>query len=273
MFIRESRVRRLVLSLPGRLRPKTVFYDRRQRSQNAVLAGWRIATSSDNVDRVWAALLRFGAPIEAMGVTRDDLTRPLGLPPRRLDVLTKISGVTFEDARADRLVQSLGALQVPFSVARRRPPTNAPSVGWRIAPIWKRSASLIWIALTDARCIGTFHCGSPGRAPHVPGHPRSQASAYNASGSRSRISPLLPLSTMGRSARRGGALANDPPAAAVALIRSAFSQAVGNPSLHPRLNEITPIDGSRSVTARWMPNSLHAQPEPLTQKFSCMTGT
>ena len=36
MFIQESRPRRLILSLAGRLGPKTVFYDRRQRGQNAV---------------------------------------------------------------------------------------------------------------------------------------------------------------------------------------------------------------------------------------------
>ncbi len=36
MFIQESRPRRLILSLAGRLTPKTVFYDRRQRGQNAV---------------------------------------------------------------------------------------------------------------------------------------------------------------------------------------------------------------------------------------------
>ena len=36
MFIQESRLRRLALSLPSRLTPQTVFYDRRQRSQNAV---------------------------------------------------------------------------------------------------------------------------------------------------------------------------------------------------------------------------------------------
>jgi hypothetical protein len=92
-----------------------------------------IDTSSDNVDRVWASLLRFGAPIEAMGVTRDHLTRPgvviqIGLPPRRIDVLTEISGVTFEDAWADRLVQSVGALEVPF-LGRAALTANKRAVG------------------------------------------------------------------------------------------------------------------------------------------------
>ena len=47
MFIQESRRRRLVLSLPGRLGPKTVFYNCRQRGQNAV---------QDLLDRLRTAL-------------------------------------------------------------------------------------------------------------------------------------------------------------------------------------------------------------------------
>ncbi len=36
MFIRESRLRRLILSLPGRLRPKPLFYDPSPKGPNAV---------------------------------------------------------------------------------------------------------------------------------------------------------------------------------------------------------------------------------------------
>jgi hypothetical protein len=78
-----------------------------------------IATDDDNVERVWSALGRFGAPLEAMGVSRDDLRRQdqvvqIGLPPRRIDLLTSISGVAFQDAWHTRVVHGVEGLAVPF---------------------------------------------------------------------------------------------------------------------------------------------------------------
>lgn len=57
-----------------------------------------IAVDGDNANRVYEALARFGAPVAAMGLSRDDFLQPdqviqVGLPPRRIDVLTSISGV------------------------------------------------------------------------------------------------------------------------------------------------------------------------------------
>jgi hypothetical protein len=78
-----------------------------------------IAADPDNADRVLSALLRFGAPVAAMGITRDDFLRvdqvvQIGLPPRRIDVLTSISGVGFEDAWASRVSHDVAGLRVPF---------------------------------------------------------------------------------------------------------------------------------------------------------------
>jgi len=63
-----------------------------------------VRPTEDNAARVYAALLDFGAPLEAHGVRRADFANPgtvyqLGLPPRRIDVLTLISGVSFDEAR------------------------------------------------------------------------------------------------------------------------------------------------------------------------------
>jgi hypothetical protein len=60
-----------------------------------------------NAERVFAALKRFGAPLAAGHVTAQDFARPgsvyqIGLPPRRIDIFTEISGVTFEEAWASR---------------------------------------------------------------------------------------------------------------------------------------------------------------------------
>lgn len=78
-----------------------------------------IAADQGNADRVFDALLVFGAPMGAMGVTRDDFTRTdqviqIGLPPRRIDILTAISGVGFEEAWPDRVAHDVEGLAVPF---------------------------------------------------------------------------------------------------------------------------------------------------------------
>ncbi len=78
-----------------------------------------IATDAANVALVWAALLRFGAPMASVNVSQDDLRRPdqvvqIGVPPRRIDILTSISGVGFEEAWSGRVSHGVGGLTVPF---------------------------------------------------------------------------------------------------------------------------------------------------------------
>jgi len=78
-----------------------------------------IVPEAPNAERVFDALARFGAPMAAMGVTHEDLTRTdqvvqIGLPPRRIDILTSISGVPFEEAWADRITHEVEGLSIPF---------------------------------------------------------------------------------------------------------------------------------------------------------------
>jgi hypothetical protein len=73
----------------------------------------------ENARTVVAALLAFGAPLSAHGVGAADFTAPdavyqLGLPPRRIDLLTGISGVTFAEAWGTRVHVDVGSLRVPF---------------------------------------------------------------------------------------------------------------------------------------------------------------
>lgn len=77
-----------------------------------------VRASSDNAARVIAALREFGAPLSSHGVKREDFEHPgtvyqLGLPPNRIDLLTRISGVEFEDAWTSRIVARIGELEVP----------------------------------------------------------------------------------------------------------------------------------------------------------------
>jgi hypothetical protein len=78
-----------------------------------------VRPDAGNAERVLRALIRFGAPVEAMGVKSGDLARlgmiyQIGLPPRRIDILTEISGVDFDEAWASRLTQPIAGLEVPF---------------------------------------------------------------------------------------------------------------------------------------------------------------
>ncbi len=77
-----------------------------------------------NADRVVAARGAFGAPLAAHGVSRRDFARTgtvdqLGLPPRRIDIITAISGVDFEQAAREAMAVDMGSivLRVPGRAA------------------------------------------------------------------------------------------------------------------------------------------------------------
>ena len=78
-----------------------------------------ISPDHANSERVWQALLDFGAPVRQLGLSRDDLAQPgmvvqVGLPPRRIDLLTEASGLDFEGAWKNRTMHPVDSLDVPF---------------------------------------------------------------------------------------------------------------------------------------------------------------
>jgi hypothetical protein len=78
-----------------------------------------IERSPENAVCVWRALGAFGAPAESLGVRRADFETPdlviqIGLPPRRIDVLTGVTGLEFDEAWAGRVLHRVGELDVPF---------------------------------------------------------------------------------------------------------------------------------------------------------------
>lgn len=79
-----------------------------------------IDPSPDNAARVWRALAQFGAPLTELGIRAEDFSTPgnviqIGLPPRRLDLLTTISGVeSFSDAWTTRVEHRVGPNQIPI---------------------------------------------------------------------------------------------------------------------------------------------------------------
>jgi len=77
-----------------------------------------IRPDPQNAARVMAALRAFGAPVEQHGVVAADFAAEgvvyeMGVPPNRIDLLTRIDGVTFDDAFARRIVGALLGVAVP----------------------------------------------------------------------------------------------------------------------------------------------------------------
>jgi hypothetical protein len=74
-----------------------------------------VRPSHENAQRVHRALAEFGAPIDELSLddlTSDDLVFQIGIAPVRVDVLTGISGVSFDRAWAGRVVGHLGGIDV-----------------------------------------------------------------------------------------------------------------------------------------------------------------
>lgn len=75
-----------------------------------------VRANADNAGRVLIALERFGAPLFDLAAT--DLAAAgtvfqIGQPPNRIDILTSISGVDFDDAWKNRMTIEAGGLSVP----------------------------------------------------------------------------------------------------------------------------------------------------------------
>jgi hypothetical protein len=76
--------------------------------------------NAENAKRIMNALIGFGAPVADLEIREADFTRPdvvaqLGLPPYRIDLLTSISGVDFEDAWHDRVPGEIEGETVSFA--------------------------------------------------------------------------------------------------------------------------------------------------------------
>jgi hypothetical protein len=77
-----------------------------------------IGAGAENSKAVYAALAKFGAPIE--GLSAKDFAEPdnffrMGTPPAMVDIMPKISGVEFDEAWSRRVdVQIADDLSVPF---------------------------------------------------------------------------------------------------------------------------------------------------------------
>lgn len=78
-----------------------------------------IRNTVQNAQRVYAALSEFGAPLRADGLKPEDfasadITYQIGRPPLRVDVMTRIDGVVFQDAWVRRTHGKMAGVEVCF---------------------------------------------------------------------------------------------------------------------------------------------------------------
>jgi hypothetical protein len=76
-----------------------------------------IDATSENAARVMTALASFGAPladISAADFAREGIVYQIGVPPGRIDILTQLTGLTFDEAWPGRLRRPFGEVEVDF---------------------------------------------------------------------------------------------------------------------------------------------------------------
>jgi hypothetical protein len=75
-----------------------------------------IESTPDNARRVHAALAAFGAPLADLSpanLATPEVVFQMGVAPRRIDILTSITGVTFAEAWPDRSEAAYGDARFP----------------------------------------------------------------------------------------------------------------------------------------------------------------
>ena len=74
-----------------------------------------VQATAENSGRIYAALAAFGAPLERINertFVEPEIIFQIGVPPIRVDILTSIDGVTFEEAWKNRISGAIGAVPV-----------------------------------------------------------------------------------------------------------------------------------------------------------------
>lgn len=76
-----------------------------------------VEPSSENSARVYHSMAAFGAPLHEIDETTfatPGVVFQIGIAPRRIDIITTISGVAFEDAQQQQQVVEIEGLSIPI---------------------------------------------------------------------------------------------------------------------------------------------------------------
>jgi len=90
-----------------------------------------IKSDAENAQRILSALDKFG--FKSIGLTIEDFENPekvvqLGVPPVRVDIITSLSGVTWEDAYSGRETGKYGDISV-YYIGRKQFISNKRATG------------------------------------------------------------------------------------------------------------------------------------------------
>lgn len=75
-----------------------------------------IKADENNSKKTYNALARFGAPLDQINVNDfaiEGVIFQIGVAPRRIDIITKIDGVTYDEANKDKIVVEVEGLKLP----------------------------------------------------------------------------------------------------------------------------------------------------------------
>jgi hypothetical protein len=75
-----------------------------------------VACSAQNAAHIVTALQRFGVPLSSIGepdFLRPGITFQIGVAPRRIDIVTEIAGIRFEEAYPNRVFANIEGISVP----------------------------------------------------------------------------------------------------------------------------------------------------------------
>jgi predicted nucleotidyltransferase len=76
-----------------------------------------VEPSAENSERIYRAMIEFGAPLHEIDATtfaKPDIVFQIGVAPRRVDIITTISGVGFDDAYQQRQTVAMEGLSIPI---------------------------------------------------------------------------------------------------------------------------------------------------------------
>jgi predicted nucleotidyltransferase len=69
-----------------------------------------------NSEKLYKALTRFGAPLGQIQIdefSTEGIIFQIGVIPRRIDIITKIDGVAYEEADEDKIIVEIEGLKIP----------------------------------------------------------------------------------------------------------------------------------------------------------------
>ena len=75
-----------------------------------------VKPNSINSKKIYKALARFGAPLDQIQIdefSTEGIIFQIGVIPRRIDIITQIDGVTYEEADEDKIIVEIEDLKIP----------------------------------------------------------------------------------------------------------------------------------------------------------------